>query len=581
MRFSIPKIKICLLALLLILAAVSSARAAEFVILYTAETHAMIYPCNCPLEPDGGIARRSTLIKQHRSENPRTLVLDAGSFFAGGLMDEYTQNSELDMRRTLIQLKAMEMMGYDAVNLESDEFNFGRDFLEKNIKKTKIPFLSCNVKSALLKPYIIKEIGGLKFGITGVTSPAAAVKAAGLEFAEPEEALRKTLAQMKKEGADVIVLLSQLGEKHNTGLIQKIGGIDIIIDSHGNNKDDLFAKTGSTLIVKTSWQGRQLGRLTLDIENKKIVNYKTHLLQLSDKVKDEPAIAAILPRCFSDLNCKKGASTGSCQNPGENNAQCAFAPKVLVALTVINHRDCTVCDTQKAVEYLTREFPGITASYIYYGSPEADKLINDFGIQTLPAYLLGKEAEHGKNFDNLRGSLEPKGDYYLLKPQLGGMSYFLNRKKIKGRVDVFLSLYDANAAVILENIRSYQPVLHFLATEQGGDDFGAIRGTPEVEEYRRSVCVQKYSPRDYWGYITCRARRINSSWWQECAPDIDTTKISVCARGREGAELLRENTALNKELGIMFGPTYLLENREIFGVEGVPSQEEFRKIFKK
>jgi hypothetical protein len=45
--------------------------------------------------------------------------------------------------------------------------------------------------------------------------------------------------------------------------------------------------------------------------------------------------------------------------------------------------------------------------------------------------------------------------------------------------------------------------------------------------------------------------------------------------------LLMENIALNKELEVMFGPLYLLDNQEIFGIEGAPSREEFGKLFKK
>jgi hypothetical protein len=54
--------------------------------------------------------------------------------------------------------------------------------------------------------------------------------------------------------------------------------------------------------------------------------------------------------------------------------------------------------------------------------------------------------------------------------------------------------------------------------------------------------------------------------------------IRTCARSEEGAGLLRENTALNKELKIMFGPTYLIDNQEIFSTQGIPSKEELRKI---
>jgi len=575
------KIRILIFGFVFLALALSAAEARELVILYTGESHAMLYPCNCPFESDGGIARRATLIEELKNKNPNTLVLDSGNFFAAGLLDEYTQNTELDIKRTAIQLRAMEMMGYDALNVDSDEFNFGRSFLEDKAGKLKVPLLSCNVKSRFLKPYIIKEVGGVKFGIVGVTKPSALAKAGGLNIIEPKKALKETVLEMKKQGANFIVLLSQLGDRQETLLIQEIAGIDIIINGRSSKPEDNLTKIGSTLILRTSWQGRRLGQLTFEIENNKIINYKAELTRLSDSIKDNPGVLAILPRCFSDTNCKKGSIYGNCQDPAGTNAQCIFAAANKVNLLVITPQDCAFCNTKGMLDYLSEIFPGLATSYLYYGDPAANKLIADFGVKGLPAYFLAKEVGKENNFDSLMDKLVLKGDYYFISPHFSGLTYFLNRKKIKGKLDVFLSLYDSNAQGILGNIRELQANLHFLASQQGEDDFGAAKGRPEVEEYLRSVCVQKYYPKYYWDYLVCRSKNINSSWWQDCAPGLDTEKIAACARGKEATALLRENIALNKELEVMFGPLYFMDNQEIFGIQGVPSKEDLKKILKK
>ena len=113
------------------------------------------------------------------------------------------------------------------------------------------------------------------------------------------------------------------------------------------------------------------------------------------------------------------------------------------------------------------------------------------------------------------------------------------------------------------------------------DRFEAASGNLEVEEDLREVCVQKYYPEIFWDYMSCRTKNINSSWWDDCLGKFDTDKIRSCARGTEGALLLRENISLNKELQIMFGPTYLLDNQEIFSIKGTPKKEDLKKIFKK
>ncbi|MBU3958814.1 MAG: hypothetical protein KKE91_03015 [Candidatus Omnitrophica bacterium] len=58
-------------------------------------------------------------------------------------------------------------------------------------------------------------------------------------------------------------------------------------------------------------------------------------------------------------------------------------------------------------------------------------------------------------------------------------------------------------------------------------------------------------------------------------------KISSCSRSEEGKRLLKDNISLNKELKVMFGPTYLLDNQEIFSLRTVPKKEEFKKIIKR
>jgi 2',3'-cyclic-nucleotide 2'-phosphodiesterase (5'-nucleotidase family) len=150
------------------------------VIAYTGETHAMIYPCNCPIEPDGGIARRATFVKKLRAQNPQMLLLDSGGVFGGGLMDEYNQSSELDQRRTDIAVRAMALMKYDAVAVGDDEFNFGREYFSGLMAKYKIPFVSSNCPVPGVAPFVIKRAGKVSVGIVGVSPQSAGPKAGGI-----------------------------------------------------------------------------------------------------------------------------------------------------------------------------------------------------------------------------------------------------------------------------------------------------------------------------------------------------------------------------------------------------------------
>jgi 5'-nucleotidase len=551
--------------------------AKEIIILYTGNTHAMLYTCSCPIERDGGVARRATLVKELRNKFPELLLLDCGGFTAGGLMDEYAQNARLDMQRSEVNLKAMELMQYDAVGISSDEFNFGKDFFLKNARKNNPAFLSVNLESDKVQPYIVKQVSGVKIGIIGLTNLAANQKSEGLKVSQPK-AISQLVSRLRNEGTAVVIVLSTLGKKEDLDLISKVKGIDILFMGYNPVKEDLGPKVDSTFIVRPFWQGRKLGRLTLEVKDGKLLNCKDEEIRLSDKIADDPDVLEILPRCYSNANCKKDGLIGSCQNPGELKSSCLFIGPNKVRLVIIQPKDCTVCNTQPVLDLLREQFPGISAEYADLS--RSKNLIRDLSIQVLPAYIIAGEVEKEANFNNFKHNLEEKSGVYMLKPQVSGVSYFLNRQVKKGSLDLFLSIFDKDAAVLLSVLREFNPSLHFLTVEKK-NGFDAKNGLPEIEECMRGVCMQKYYPQKFWDYLICRAKNINSSWWEDCLNEADVLKIKTCARGPEGTELLRENIILNKELQVSFGPSYLLDNYQIFSTRGVPDKEELRKIIKK
>ncbi|MCX5709545.1 MAG: hypothetical protein NT088_02300 [Candidatus Omnitrophica bacterium] len=554
--------------------------AKEITLLYTGDTHAMLYTCSCPIEKDGGIARRAALLKELRRKYPGALVLDSGNFFAGGARDEYSQNAVTDKLRTAINLKAMESMKYDAVAVSVDEFNFGSNYLKEAIASSGLNFLSANFTAKKVEPYLIKDVSGVKVGIVGITPPAAGKKAEGEQLLDYKESITGAVTQARKSGAQIIVLLSQLPDNVNKQLSTDIAGIDVIISGYSGAEGGSSENSGQTLILKPAWQGRKLCKAVLNIKDNKIISNKAEDIRLSDKISDDPEISAILPRCFQDSDCKKEGMIGLCQNPGANDSTCMFSEAHKVPVTIITSKDCSTCDTQIITKALTNQIPGLTPAYLYYPNKEAQKFIQDFNIKGLPAYLLGREIEKEKAFNVLKDSMELEGDYYLLKPQVSGMSFFLGRNKTKGSLDVFISLFDPDGKKLLDALKDFNPKVHLLAVTKD-DGFDAPRGSIEVEEDLRAVCVQKYQADRFWDYISCRSAQNNSTWWEDCAAGLDLNKIKTCARGQEGKELLKANIALNKELEIMLGPTYLMDNQEVFASKSAPSKEELKKILKR
>ena len=570
------KIKITLFVFTFLVFMASNLWAKEIVVLYSGQTHAMLYPCSCPIQQDGGLRRRATLVKRLKKKYPQALLLDCGSFTAGGLLDEYTQNTQLDMQRAQINFKVIELMGYDAVAVSPDEFNFGKDFFLKNARKINPAFLSANLDSDQVVPYIIKEAGGVKIGIIGLTGLAANQKSEGLKINEPKE-IDVLVRRIKQEGVGVVIVLSTLGEQEDLKLISKVKGIDILFIGYHPAKEEIQNKVEETFLVRPPWQGRKLGKLTLEVKDGKLFNCKIDEIRLSDEIADDPVIGAVLPRCYSDNDCKKEGLTGSCQNPGELKANCLFAKPNKVNLVIISAKDCVVCNSEPILNFLKKEYPGLSVEYVYLPDVRAKELIKDLSVQTLPAYVLGKEVEKERNFDYFKNSLELKGDRYLLKPQVGGVAYFFQRQVKKGKFDLCFSLFEKYTEQLLTVTREFNPGLYFLAVEKG-EGFDAQHGVSEVEEYLRGVCVQKYYPQKAWDYLICRSKNVSSSWWEDCLPGVDAQVVKTCARGPEGVKLLKENISFTKQLQIMTGPTYLLDNQQVFSSRGVPDKEELKKI---
>lgn len=568
-------------AAICILLFIDTAYAGEIAIFYTGGTHAMLYPCDCPREPDGGVARRAALVEKLRAEYPASLLLDAGNFFAGGLLDEYTQNTQLDKKRTLVNLESMELAGYDAAAVGDAEFNFGKEFLLESADKSGFPFLSSNISSSKFLPALVKEVSGVKIGVIGLTLPSAAQKAGGLKFVDITAALAAQTAELRKQGAGVVVVLSSLPERENQRLAENIKGIDIIIEAEAAaGEQGLFAKTADTLILRASRQGRRLGKLVFSLKDNKLADFKVEALRLSDKIKDDPRILSVLPECFRNADCKKGGLEGVCQEPGGKKASCAFEKANKIKLTVISASMCKTCNTGDLLGALKKHFPGLEVSYLNYPGRRAKRLVKEYAIEALPAYLFGAEIEGDAKFSDFKANLEKKGEYYLLSPQVSGMTYFIGRKEEKGRLDLFLSLFDKESGKVLDGAREFNPEVHFLAVEQEGK-FDAASGEPEAEEYLRAACLKHYYPQKFWDYITCRSADIGSSWWEDCAFGIDAAKIKTCAQGAQGRKLLSDNIGINKEIQVLYGPVYMLNNKEVFSSKGPLSKEELERVIKK
>src|SRR5437588_572924 len=125
-------------------------------ILHTNDTHSQIDPIDNSDKQNGGkggVARRATLVKRIRKENPNTLLIDAGDVFQGTPYFNFYKGE--------VEYKAMSLIGYDVVKLGDTQVSAqvsGIDFIASGHTHTFMekPVLQKNPEG---KDTIIFQVG--------------------------------------------------------------------------------------------------------------------------------------------------------------------------------------------------------------------------------------------------------------------------------------------------------------------------------------------------------------------------------------------------------------------------------------
>jgi 5'-nucleotidase / UDP-sugar diphosphatase len=241
-------------------------------ILYTGSVKGTINPCiacACDQNGSGGLVRRAQMIESIRKGDPSVLLLDCGAVF-----DDQKDTAEL-------HLQAMELMGYDALNLGSPEFNFGKEFLELTHSSVSFPYLASNLlyggnRLPWTREYIIKEVGGIKVAILGVLDPDGLVQlpnqeqVKGLEVIPPEAALNRLLPEVR-EKADLVILLSRFGAEKTLALVKAVKGVDVAISS-GSDGQFLGKAPENTVLLHTLYLGRTMGLVKIALDEKRALS---------------------------------------------------------------------------------------------------------------------------------------------------------------------------------------------------------------------------------------------------------------------------------------------------------------------
>jgi len=264
-------------------------------ILHTNDTHSQIdpLPANDRNAGMGGVARRATLVKRIRKENPNTLLIDAGDVLQGTPYFNFYKGE--------VEYKAMSAIGYDVGTLGNHEFDNGVEALAAALKFANFDLVSANydVKGTVLeskvKRYIVKTVGGIRIGLFGLgVSPVSLITPEnfkGVTYIDPVVAAREMVKKLRgEERCALVVCMSHLGyvEDGKQGdllVASQVDGIDFIASGHTHTfmKEPVTQTQpcgAKTLIFQVGKSGIYVGRVDFTFRNGKLAAASGRLLDL-------------------------------------------------------------------------------------------------------------------------------------------------------------------------------------------------------------------------------------------------------------------------------------------------------------
>ncbi|ACB74727.1 bifunctional metallophosphatase/5'-nucleotidase [Opitutus terrae] len=269
---------------LLFFTALQATERAQVTLLATTDLHGRILPYDYYADKPAevGLAKLATLIKQARQERPDLLLLDCGDTIQGTPL-AYFHNRKNNAPRDPMML-VMSTLGYASLTPGNHEYNFGRAVLEKARREATFPWISANtyragIDETAYEPYVVKQIGAVRVGILGLTTPAIPnwenpENYAGLEFRPLVSEAKKWVEVLRgREHVDVVVVTMHggvevdlatgrrapgdfEGENAALALAQQVPGIDVMFLGHTHRDISALVVNGVLLAQAGRWGDR-------------------------------------------------------------------------------------------------------------------------------------------------------------------------------------------------------------------------------------------------------------------------------------------------------------------------------------
>ena len=260
----------------------------------------------------GGSARAAWLFDEAERRNPNTLIID------GGDSPYNTDLANISLGKSSVDV--MNAQGYDATVLGNHDFDYSFDNLLSLADRAEYAMLSANTYwkdgtyPEQFEPYIVKEVGGVKVAIVGLTDDGSKAtthyaNTQDIDFHDQWEVGQEVVAQAYAE-ANVVIMLSHLHGGNNT-VPTRIDGIDMEIG--GGN--DIFGRPlniEGTVVVNPGGVGTCVNQTNLNLKDGEVLGYTFNQIILSSDVPEDAEVKAIIEDYQADLDAQMEVVIGQC-----------------------------------------------------------------------------------------------------------------------------------------------------------------------------------------------------------------------------------------------------------------------------
>jgi hypothetical protein len=216
-------------------------------------------PCGCTKDQLGGIDHLAAFLASDRTAAKGSLLLAAGpTMFLDPKLEE--KRSTQDRWKAEAISASLADIGLTAWTPGYNDWAGGAPFLSSLAKNAEGPLVAANLEGAdgAVKS-VVREVGGIKIGIVGVSAPSSAGSApAGVEVKDAAPALVAAIAETRAQGAKMVIGLAALPRGEALRLVERAPDLSALVvgkpvdSGEANDGPSVPVMIGNVLVVQTS-----------------------------------------------------------------------------------------------------------------------------------------------------------------------------------------------------------------------------------------------------------------------------------------------------------------------------------------